>query len=290
MECCQSLGFPPLPATEGRLCYFVAFLKEMGLRHQTVKSYLSAVRHMQISQGMGDPNMGSMPRLELVVRGLKRDQAGQPKKTRLPITPTILKKIKQKWQVHGTEWDYIMLWAAVCLCFFGFLRSGEVVVPSDSGLDASRHLTFADIAVDNKDNPSDLTVTIKQSKTDPFRKGVDIIIGRTSGPLCPVAAILAYMAKRGPGTGPLFRFQDGRPLTRQRFVAKLREVLQEVGLQPEKYVGHSFRIGAATTAAAQGVQDSLTKTMGRWESVAYQLYDQTPQEQLAAVASTLVST
>ena len=40
--------------------------------------------------------------------------------------------------------------------------------------------------------------------------------------------------------------------------------LQEVGLHPEKYAGHSFRIGAATTAAACGVQDFL---MGRWESV-----------------------
>ena len=61
-------------------------------------------------------------------------------------------------------------------------------------------------------------------------------------------------------------------LTRQRLVTKLREVLQEVGLHPEKYAGHSFCIGVATTARACGVQDSLIKAMGRWESVAYQLY------------------
>ena len=114
-----------------------------------------------------------------------------------------------------------------------------------------------------------------------------IIIGWAEGPLCPVAAVLAYIALRGPGEGPLFRFQDGCSLTRQHHVAKLREVLQEVGLHPEKYAGHSFRIGAATMAAACGVQDSLIKTMGRWESIAYQLYVRTPQEQLAAVAATL---
>ena len=95
------------------------------------------------------------------------------------------------------------------------------------------------------------------------------------------------MTMRGPGEGPLFRFKDGRPLTRQCLVIKMREVLQRIGIDCEKYSGHSFRIGAATTAASRGVQDSLIKTMGCWESVAYQLYVQTPQEQLVTVASTL---
>ena len=52
-------------------------------------------------------------------------------------------------------------------------------------------------------------LTPEQSKTDPFRNGVKIIIGRAEGPLCPGAAVLAYMALRGPGEGPLFRFQNG---------------------------------------------------------------------------------
>ena len=60
-------------------------------------------------------------------------------------------------------------------------------------------------------------------------------------------------------------------------------------MQPEKYTGRSFRIGSVTTAAVQGIQDSLIKTMGRWKSVVYQLYVQTPREQLAAVAATLVA-
>ena len=105
-----------------------------------------------------------------------------------------------------------MLWAVVSLCFFGFLRSG---VPSDSSYDPGQHLSFGDIAVDNQANPSYLQVSLKQSKTDPFRNRVKIIIGRAEGPLCPVVAVLAYMALRGPGEGPLFQFQDSRSLTRQ---------------------------------------------------------------------------
>ena len=52
-------------------------------------------------------------------------------------------------------------------------------------------------------------------------------------------------------------------------------------------LGYSVSIGLATTATNQRVQDSLIKTMGHWVSTAYQLYVQTPREQLVAIASML---
>ena len=77
-------------------------------------------------------------------------------------------------------------------------------------------------------------------------------------------------------------------LTYQRtFCSKNTEVLQQIGIDQSKYSGHSFRIGAATTVARTGIQDSLIKTLGRWESVAYQLYVTTPREQLVIVTITL---
>ncbi len=67
--------------------------------------------------------------------------------------------------------------------------------------------------------PSRLEVRIKASKTDPFRLGVLLFIGRVASDLFPVSAMLAYLVARGKGEGPLFRFSDGRPLTRQRLVS-----------------------------------------------------------------------
>ena len=67
LDFCNNYGLTPLPVTEKQLCYFVAHLKQGKLRHQTVKSYLLAIRHMQISHGLGDPRIGMMPQLELVV-------------------------------------------------------------------------------------------------------------------------------------------------------------------------------------------------------------------------------
>ena len=61
----------------------------------------------------------------------------------------------------------------------------------------------------------------------------------------------------------------------------------KVGLEASKFAGHSFRIGAATTAAARGVEDSLIKTLGRWESSAYLLYVRIPRERLAGLSTVL---
>ena len=124
----------------------------------------------------------------------------------------------------------------------------------------------------SKTNPSMARIKLKKSKTDPFRQGVDIYVGRTFGQLCHVAAILAYLAVRGPDTGPLFMFADGRFLTQDRFVTRVRGALTAAGLDCSQYAGHSFRIRAATTAAQKGIKDSTIKMLGRWQSSAYLLW------------------
>ena len=130
---------------------------------------------------------------------------------------------------------------------------------------------------------------IKSSKTDPFRKGVNLFLGRTGSDLCPVAAMLDYLCMRGMSPGPLFQYMDGRFLTRQRFVDAVREALDCTGVDKKQYCGHSFRIGAATTAAAKGIEDSIIKTLGRWESVAYLQYVKIPRQQLVGYSSILSS-
>ena len=104
---------------------------------------------------------------------------------------------------------------------------------------------------------------------DPFRVGVYIYMGKTEYLLCPVAALLSYIERWGLDQGPLFRLEDKCPLTRDKFVRVVRQALKAAGYDEEKYAGHSFRIRVVTTVAAAGIEDSLIKTLGGWQSTAY---------------------
>jgi hypothetical protein len=179
---------------ERQLCLFVSFLASQKLCHSTIKCYLAAVRHLHIAEGFGDPLICDMARLEQVLKGVKSVQSKEPlrRTTRLPITHELLAKLRGIWV---SQPDGSMLWAAASLCFFGFLRSGEITVPSDSTFDERAHLSFKDVAVDSFQEPRQLKVRIKASKTDPFRLGVDIFVGITDNSLCPVTAVLGVQAQ-----------------------------------------------------------------------------------------------
>ena len=181
-----------------------------------------------------------------------------------------------------------MLWAACCLGFFATMRSGEFTATTARTWDQGVTLSPDNVSVDDHTTPSILCVQLKHSKTDPFRAGVSIFLGRTNQLLCPVAAVLAYMAIRPPDPGPLFMLADRSYLTREWLVIQLRQGLEAVGIDPSRFSGHSFRIGAATTAAQVGIEDATIKMLGRWESAAYQCYVRTPRDQLAAISARLV--
>ena len=60
--------------------------------------------------------------------------------------------------------------------------------------------------------------------------------------------MLPYLLVRGRQDGPLFRFRDGKPLTRQQFVSAVCGALVKAGIKAQLYAGHTFWIGSATTA------------------------------------------
>ena len=149
-------------------------------------------------------------------------------------------------------------------------------------------MTLQDIAIDSYSSPSVMQVAVKASKTDQLRQGICLYVGRTRDSLCPVAAMMAFLSVRGAAPGPLFVFADSSPLTRERLVALTKSTLETAGLDPSGYSGHSFRIGAATVAAARGFEDSMIQTLGRWRSECFKRYVKIPRQQLARLSVALL--
>ena len=155
-----------------------------------------------------------------------------------------------------------MIWAAMTLAFFGFLRLGEMTC--NSPYSCTIHLSPGDVTFSPSfQNPEHMSVRIKISKTDPFRSGQTIVIGKTDQRVCPVLAMKNYLSYRGNTTGPLFKHLSGAPLTKAGLTSETRQLLSISGFQPSQYAGHSYRIGAATTSASVGLPPWLIKTLGR---------------------------
>ena len=122
-----------------------------------------------------------------------------------------------------------------------------------------------------------MLLKLKSSKTDSFRQGQSLVVARCSSLLCPVSVMQRYFLLAQPRPGPLFYFQSGRLLTRSSVTHLLQDSARCAGLPYESLKGHSFRIGAASAAAAAGLPDWLIKVLGRWSSDCYQLYIRTPE-------------
>ena len=126
-------------------------------------------------------------------------------------------------------------------------------------------------------------VHLKRSKCDQFGSRSDIVVGRTDANICPVQAIVDYVAKRGDKPGPFFTITLSQPVTKSWFVAQFRAILSAVGLPQFEYAGHSFHIGAATTAALVGMEDSTIQALGRCHSTAFLQYIRMAKHKLAAM-------
>lgn len=278
---------PLLPTTENILIYFAVFLAKT-VNTDTIKVYLAAVRHMHLVNGYDLP-IAKFQRLHYILRGIKRVK-GIPTRTRLPITLDHLKLFHRILHSRALpSHDETMIWAAISIAFFGFLRIGEMTCPGP--FSSATHLSRSDVSFrKTKDNATFLNLRLKASKTDPFRSSTTITIGGTSGIYCPVRALQTYLLRTSTDhAGPLFCYSNGTALTRSQFTKELRALLAQGGYNTAHYAGHSFRIGAATTAASRGLPHWLIQTLGRWSSDCYLRYIRTPVNVLADVSKRLIA-
>ena len=262
---------------ERTLLYFVSYcFSVLHLRYGTIKIYLAGVRFAYLQAGIPNPlvlaDKSNVQQLHSVLKAVKRIQ-GLPAKPRMPITIEVLEKMCCVLH-QGVFSPFLecMLLAACTAAFAGFLRCGEFTVRNPQ----QTYLRMRDVQMGN----DCYILHLPSSKTDPFRRGTDIHIFQTNSTTCPTNAMAVYLqVRRASGAtqqDPLFITPANDVLCRQFFIQHIRDVLVAAKIHAQNYSGHSFRIGAATTAASRRIESHLIMQLGRWQNDAYRGYIRTP--------------
>lgn len=265
----SKLGLNSLwPAPIDHIITFIANLSIEGKAPSTIATYTSAIAYVHKLNNWPDPCDN------FIIVKLKEGCKRQDRRSdcRRPISLPILRQLSHSLVglCHST-YESLMFRAAFLLSFFGFLRVGEITVISKKS-DTSHILARDDIMM-GYDPQAFMEATIRFSKTDQYGDSVSLHFTKGNDDLlCPVQAMDKYLKVRPAIGGPLFIHFGGEPLTRYQFDCMLKKGIKVMGLNPTYFSPHSFRIGAATSAAISGIPMDMIKSMGRWQSSAVKIY------------------
>lgn len=260
LQFCNSYGLQPLPAVDDTLILFATYMFNKGLSYNTCKVYISAVVSLHTFSNVTPPNLKN-PRFRLIMRSISLKSQGHNQKS--PITFVVLQSI---WQTLGNMKQANCLKAAISLGFFGGLRGSEYLkTPFNEGPKMTQ-LTFI--------SDSCLKFTVTKSKTKPH--GFTLPFHCSKHQICAVCCMKTYLLELGSQKQVshddyLFQY-DNTQLSKFRFNSLLKQVMQAVGQDPNRFSTHSLRSGVTTTAAHNKFRDWELKQIGGWGTNTYTTY------------------
>lgn len=231
---CDANARPALPAGVDTVFSFLLDQVDMHAKKPaTLARYLTSIATAHGGAGLPDPTKEK--RIAELMDGVRRVR-GTRQRLAAPVTHEVLTAVKPHCDLRD--------WAVVCF--------GQALAARRSELCA---LDVADL----KFEAQGVAVTFRRSKTDQEGKGAVIGVRRLPGsPLCPVAALEAYL--QGRASGPVFRGTRAAHLTPMEVHRTVKRVVAAAGYDPALYSGHSLRAGYVTDARRAG--QSWTAIMG----------------------------
>ena len=236
-------GFPkPFPITEDKMRVFLEYYrcKNPKTTYGYLKLFISAFSYNFRSNNL--PLLTQNPSFLEYVKGLQRTVlSNKVPNAKAPITKEIMHSLSHLIDLGKVKDIQGMLISS--LCFYGFLRISECL-----------RLRVENINIDVNDR---MIITIDFSKTNQNGCNEKLYIYRTQTRYSPFIWYPIYLENVKP-TLYLFNFTQNK--FRRFLKKKLKYIIQKEEL--EKYSSHSFRKGAAYSAALAGVQDCQIK---KWE-------------------------
>jgi hypothetical protein len=176
----------PMPASEATIALFVVH-ESVFIGYSAIKVALCAVRSAHIEAGFESPIANALM-LERVVRSIKRSCDWRPREVRRPLTTGLLKMIKPLLDLDGCH-DDRCIWAGATIGVFCLMRAGEFLAPSSKKVVLPLEcLSWATVG------RSHGIIHLRTSKTDIFRRGVNLHFFRNMTTICPVEEFESYLA------------------------------------------------------------------------------------------------
>ena len=246
----------PIPIDH--LLEYCVSLHHKGLAVGTLRAKLAGLAFEAKINGFPDTTTDF--RVRKMLEGWARSNPPVQDK-RKPITPEMLLGLLRQWaKLCSSNYEQCLFHATALVTFFFFFLISEVVAASKADK-AGRCLMWDDLQFED----NGIRLRLRKSKTDQAGRGAWVALAPASREeLCPIAAMRSYLKLQGNQQGFLFQHANGSPLTKYQFWAVASKALQAMGLGEYQFGTHSFRIGAASTAAAAGIGETRIKTIGRW--------------------------
>jgi hypothetical protein len=269
------------------MSFYVASLHLEGKQWGTCKQYSNTILRLLRKAGFKIDN-STWSIFTAARKGFKKTRPPKQDK-RLPITPKVLEQFLPHLDLEHTHDDRVF-WGTACPMVYGLFRCAELTADGDSPcFPRERDFTPVRGAETKAAN-----LHLPQSKTDILSQGVDVPLVANDSLTCPLKAIAA-MKEGSPlhapfPESPLFRLEDGSPVSGKWFRKRIKELVQKANLgDGQKYTAHSCRRGGAQALFDAGVPPTHIKIIGRWKSNSFLHYIGVTLDQMLR-SSALMST
>ena len=275
--CNEESVVKPWPITKNtEICFILWCKKVLKIKAGSIRSYLTALQ--TISKMIGfDKKKSSIETAKFLVRGIERSEKRNTRVPKDPLVFEILVNIRKiidskKWKKQSKK----VIWASICLGYFGSFRASEILTKNPNSFDPSSSCTWDDVKIHSK---SQMTIKIKNPKTKGGGTETIELFAFPDKRFCPISAVLS-LRKTSQKIGyfdkklPIFRFESGKFLTVSALSGILKKLLAKGKFKNRKISAKSLRSGVPTDLENHPdlFDDFHIKIWGRWKSDAYQRY------------------
>jgi site-specific recombinase XerD len=234
---CIKNGFKPMPSEPKIISLYLTFLSKSS-KFSTLKRRLASISVIHRLSGHYIDTKHPMITENLL--GIKRIK-GSYQKAKKPILINDLKLIINAIDKDKNEKNKVKNRALILVGFAGGFRRSELV---------AIHYEDVDFV------PEGVKIFVKRSKTDQSGEGMTKGIPYFSNlNYCPVISLKNWIEKSEIKSGKIFDMSD------KNVALTIKKYTAIVGLDSNKYSGHSLRSGFATSTAELGAEERSIMAM-----------------------------